>query len=173
MAQKKIYLAGPSVFRKDPITEGKMLKTLCQHYDFEGLYPMDASLDLSNMTKGEAAQAIYQANIDFIRQSDGVIADMQPFRGPGMDEGTAFEIGFAVGLGIPVVGYGSTRIYKDRCKDHYDSFEEDPEGFIVEDFDQVDNLMLTCGATALVKDETEALAYLKVFFDGQEKSGGL
>ncbi len=160
---KRIYLAGPGVFYPDPIAEGERLKKLCAAFGLEGVYPMDAGLDISQMTKLEAARAIYEANIALIRSCDGIVADMQPFRGPGMDGGTAFEMGFAKALGKLVVGYGLSEVYLERCRRYYkglvrDSINEvDPSGLTVEDFDQVDNLMMACGADALVSDETAAL----------------
>ncbi|MDV7341193.1 nucleoside 2-deoxyribosyltransferase [Terasakiella sp. A23] len=159
---KRIYLAGPGVFYPDPIAEGDRLKKLCANYGLEGVYPMDAGLDISNMTKHEAGLAIYQANIDLIKSVDGVIADMQAFRGPGMDGGTAFEMGFAKALGLPVVGYNTKGHYLNRCSAYYDGLKQeginrvDPSGLTVEDFDLVDNLMMACGVDALVVDEAAA-----------------
>lgn len=163
---KRIYLAGPGVFYPDPIAEGARLKSLCKEWGLEGVFPMDAGLDISSMSKHEAAQAIYEANIALIKGCDGIIADMQVFRGPGMDGGTAFEMGFAKALGIPVVGYGVKGIYLERCRIYYQTLgkdginEVDPSGLTVEDFDLADNLMMACGADAIVADECEALALI-------------
>ena len=167
---KKIYLAGPGVFYADPIAEGERLKAKCAVYALKGLYPMDSALDLSTMTKHDAAQAIYDANIAFIREADAVLADMQAFRGPGMDGGTAFEMGFALALGKPVVGYGAHQTYVERCRAVCGDLTPsgplltDSDGLTVEDFDLPDNLMMACGATTLVADEDAALARLVEHF---------
>ncbi|WP_417783465.1 nucleoside 2-deoxyribosyltransferase [Terasakiella pusilla] len=168
---KKIYLAGPGVFYPDPLAEGERLKDLCARFGLQGVFPMDAALDLTDMEKGEAAHAIYQANIDLIAQSDALIADMQAFRGPGMDGGTAFEMGYAVALGKPVVGYNAQGFYLARTRQYYkglhstEGHEVDPAGLTVEDFDQVDNLMMSCSADVMVADEKAALEWLTRHFE--------
>ena len=168
---KRIYLAGPGVFYADPLAESRRLKDICAQFGLEGVFPMDAGLDISAMTKQEAAQAIYQANLDLIRSVDGVMADMQPFRGPGMDGGTAFEMGFAKALGKPVVGYNVQGYYLDRCSAYYKGLKQDginqvdPAGLTVEDFDLADNLMMACGADELVATDREACQWLKRHFE--------
>jgi len=164
---KRIYLAGPGVFYPDPIAEGERLKTICKDFGLEGVFPMDAGLDISAMTKHEAARAIYQANIDLINSCDGVMADMQPFRGPGMDGGTAFEIGYAKALGLPAVGYHSSEFYHARTVAYYNHENQicDPQGLTIEDFDLVDNLMMACGIDGLCKDEQQACAWFIDHFE--------
>jgi len=44
---------------------------------------------------------IYQACVDGVAESAAVIAILD---GPSADDGTAFEVGYAVALGIPVIG---------------------------------------------------------------------
>ena len=39
---RKLYLAGPDVFRADAVAHGEALKALCARYGFEGLYPLAA-----------------------------------------------------------------------------------------------------------------------------------
>jgi len=162
----RIYLAGPGVFYPDPMAESERLKNICKSYGLEGVFPLDAGLDISKMEKREAGRAIYDANIDLIKSCHGVMADMQAFRGPGMDGGTAFEMGYAKALGLPVVGYGADGNYLERTRKHYEKLdkvglnETDPSGLLVEDFDLADNLMMACGADALVENERDAIEYL-------------
>lgn len=168
---KHIYLAGPGVFYPDPVAEGHRLKKLCSAFGLEGVFPMDAGLDLSQYSKQAGARAIYDANINLIQSCDGIIADMQPFRGPGMDGGTAFEMGFAKALGLPVVGYGSTDTYLERTRQFYGGLhrvgadEVDDTGLMVEDFDLPDNLMMACAPEVVVATEEEALAWFKRHFE--------
>lgn len=163
----KVYLAGPAVFYNDPIAESQRLKGICADFGLKGIFPFDAELDLTDMSKHEAANAIYLANIELIKSADAVIADMQPFRGPGMDGGTAFEMGFARALGKTVIGYGSSDTYLERCRSYYQGLEHlgenevDPKGLTVEDFDLKDNLMMACGADHIVETFEEACALLK------------
>ncbi|SCA55846.1 Nucleoside 2-deoxyribosyltransferase [Candidatus Terasakiella magnetica] len=162
----RIYLAGPDVFYKDPMAQCAELKALCAANGCEGVFPMDAGLDIASMSKHEAARAIYQANIEMIDSCDGIIANMEMFRGPGMDGGTAFEMGYGVAKAIPVVGYGITENYLKRCQAYYGELEPshglqfDPKGLMVEDFDLLDNLMMACGAQAIVETAEEAVKYL-------------
>src|SRR3546814_11225928 len=44
----------------------------------------------------QKAAWIRNSNIALLNQCTAVVADVSPFRGPGMDDGTAFEIGFAI-----------------------------------------------------------------------------
>jgi len=162
----RIYLAGPGVFYPDPLKESQRLKEICASYGLEGLFPLDCGLDLSKMTKHEAALAIYQANINLIDGCDGVMADMQAFRGPGMDGGTAFEMGYAIAKRLPVVGYDAVVMYLERTRKFYgelekvDGFDVDPDGLTVEDFDLHDNLMMACGANAIVEGPEQAAELL-------------
>ena len=46
---------------------------------------------------------------------DALIANMTPFRGPGLDAATALEMGVMAGYGRPIVGYSTeAQSYKDR-----------------------------------------------------------
>ncbi len=158
----RIYLAGPGVFYPNPIAHSQELKEICAQYGLEGVFPMDAGLDISNLSKHQAARAIYEANIKLIDSCAGIMADMQAFRGPGMDGGTAFEMGYAVAKGLPVVGYNTQSTYLARTRDFYNRLEKrggdevDPNGLTVEDFDLVDNLMMACGAQSIVSDAQSA-----------------
>jgi hypothetical protein len=88
---KKIYLAGPDVFRPDAPAWGLSLKALCREFGFDGLFPLDnaAPEDLSGPA---LATWIYEANIALIRKCDLVMANLAPFRGYEPDSGTAFEV---------------------------------------------------------------------------------
>jgi nucleoside 2-deoxyribosyltransferase len=94
---KKVYLAGPDVFRPDAKEHGERLKKLCAENRLEGLYPLDNEIPESDDSRAATALAIYKANIELLKQADGVVANMMPFRGPSMDIGTGFETGFAAG----------------------------------------------------------------------------
>ena len=91
----KIYLAGPEVFFPAPQKEGQRLKDICADHGFEGVFPLDGEVGMESLAAWEIAGAIFDANIQKIDQCSAVIANMTPFRGPGMDGGTAFEIGYA------------------------------------------------------------------------------
>ncbi len=159
MSVQKIYIAGPDVFWPNARDAGAAKVELCARYGFEGLFPLDTALALEGLSPRRAGMAIYRANISLMHQADLLIANMTPFRGPSLDAGTAFELGFMTGLGKPVWGYSlDGRLYADRVAENQASAEtgngRDAEGMEIERFDMADNLMLIgaiedCGAQLL------------------------
>lgn len=159
---RRVYLAGPDVFYPDVANRSAMLKDTCRHYGFEGVFPLDSGLQLvTPMAREENGYLIYEANIKLIQSCQAILANISPFRGPSVDAGTAFEIGFGRALGLEVVAYTSDlRLYKDRVT---------PDGLMVEDFEMLDNLMIhvaVCGD--IFKSPQEALDYLAIIFDSGE-----
>jgi nucleoside 2-deoxyribosyltransferase len=143
MAQRSIYLAGPDVFWPNADELGAAKKKLCQQYGFSGHFPLDTELDLSELSPFEAGLAIFQANISLMDNCDLIIANMTPFRGPSMDVGTAFEMGYIAALKKPIWGYSlDGRLYSDRVE----GTTIDADGFTIESFEMADNLMMV-GAT--------------------------
>jgi len=113
----KVYLAGPEVFLRNAIEAGAAKVALCARYGLEGKYPLDAQLDLGDLALAERAYAIARANEGLIGECDAVIANLTPFRGPGMDTGTAYEVGFMRGKGKPVFGYSNHHLsFFDRMR---------------------------------------------------------
>ena len=154
-----VYLAGFDVFRADAIEHGRALKALCDQHGLEGLYPFDNDVP-QGLTPEEAAAVICKANIAMIKRCDGVLANLNAFRGAEPDSGTAFEVGMAVALGKPVWAYfeanGSLR---DQIE--HDAAGFDAQGFQVEDFGLPRNLMLACtwaGSSDTAEEAIEALA---------------
>ena len=136
------YLAGPGVFRYDHAEFAERLKLTCSHYGLQGLFPLDADVPPAETRERHAAD-IRRANLDLITRSAVVIAEMTPFRGPGMDGGTAYEMGVAAAREIPVFGWNPVPgEYKDRVRDF--GLED---AMTVEDFGLSENLMMTCGLT--------------------------
>ncbi len=135
-----IYLAGPDVFRRDAIEIGKAKQTLCTEQGFIGLFPLDNTLNLDGLTAYQQGLAIYDANIELMKESDFIIANMTPFRGPGMDQGTAFEMGYLTALKKPIYAYTlNPEHYAGRIS-HKNGW--DSNGLQVESFEMADNLML-------------------------------
>lgn len=144
-----VYLAGPDVFKKKSLEIGKAYKEICTGYNLRGLYPMD-----NEVPEGKSQPALYikEQNITMIKNSKAVIANISPFRGPHCDNGTAFEIGYAEALGIPVFLYSShahetlmdrvnTSVYNEISP--IGSKRYDVEGYLIEDFGLIENLMIT------------------------------
>ena len=155
----RIYLAGPEVFLAGAHEIGERKKQICRKYGVDGHYPLDAAVDLAGLVPAEAARLIFQANITAIDDSDALIANMAPFRGPGLDGGTAFEMGYAAALGIPIYAYtNDPRTYLGRSRalglvarvDEYGR-SRDTLDMEIEDFGLIDNLMPVCSARELSK----------------------
>ena len=111
MAQRsaalRIYLAGPEVFLPEARAIGEAKARLAAALGFEGVFPLDAALDLAGLTGLEQARRIWAADIALMHACDVMIGNCTPFRGVSMDSGTAFEAGFMRALGKPVLGYSN------------------------------------------------------------------
>jgi nucleoside 2-deoxyribosyltransferase len=137
----KIYLAGPDVFLPDPLKIAEAKKKICAKYGFRGIFPLDNVLDLSNLSLFESGVKIYQNNIKLMDNCDLIIANMTPFRGPSMDVGTAFELGYMTAQGKPIFAYtNDDRLYGDRVTKI--TSDLDDKGMSIERFQMHDNLML-------------------------------
>ncbi|MBQ0936812.1 nucleoside 2-deoxyribosyltransferase [Ideonella paludis] len=156
----KIYLAGFDVFRLDAKAHGERLKALCESHGHQGLYPLDNDCP-AGLSGPEAAQWIYRANVDLIRQADVLVANLNNFRGLEPDSGTAFEVGYAVALGKPVWGYLEDHrplhqqvLCTEAAKGHY----VDAKQLTVENFGLPRNLMLACAVQGLHHSLEQCLA---------------
>jgi nucleoside 2-deoxyribosyltransferase len=115
----KVYLAWPEVFLRNAVEAGAAKAAICARHGLEGKFPLDAQIALDGLTLAERAYAIFHANEELIRGCDAVIANLTPFRGVGMDTGTAYEVGFMRGLGRPVFGYSNNTLsFFDRVVEH-------------------------------------------------------
>ncbi|MBN9260178.1 MAG: nucleoside 2-deoxyribosyltransferase [Hyphomicrobium sp.] len=136
----RIYLAGPTVFLADADDAGARLVALCAQYGCEGLYPLDFDLD-----GPMSSRTIQAACLRELRSADGVVADLSPFRGPHADDGTAFELGFAHALGLPIWAYTTDprplieRIPGARAASGH---VRDDKGLLIENFGRAHNAML-------------------------------
>jgi nucleoside 2-deoxyribosyltransferase len=147
MPPPRIYLAGPEVFLPDAIAMGARKAALCAAHGLEGVFPLDAQLDLSGLAKPEAARAISEGNEGLMRSCAGLVANLTPFRGVSMDSGTAFEVGFMRALGRPVLGYTNVvadyraraEVYRSAPPPMPDSDHPEAE---IEDFGGAENLMI-------------------------------
>ena len=162
----KLYLAGPDVFRPDALAWADEARQLCAAAGHTALVPLDGV--------ETTAPGIFRANIELIRAADAVLANLNPFRGCEPDSGTCVEVGFALALGKPVIGYlaidetttarvarisgGPLEIRAGRPVDR--------DGLHVEDFGLPLNLMLAVPAPIVVGTLREALQALDSAFVG-------
>lgn len=151
----KLYLAGPDVFRPDALAWAEEARHLCTRFGHEALIPLD--------NEETTAGGIYRANLALIRSADAVIANLNPFRGQEPDSGTCVEVGFALALEKPVVGYlADVRPLVERMAAARSPSGRlvDKDGLHVEDFGQPLNLMLAVPVRLVAGSLPEALALL-------------
>lgn len=141
----KIYLAGPEVFLPDAVDIGRRKVEICARHGLTGLYPLDNVIDLSAR---DASLRIFKGNEAMMDRADAIIANLTPFRGPGADAGTVYELGYMAGRGKLCLGYSNIPgFYADRAGDFTKVSSEDgrlidAEGLTIEDFGLADNLMM-------------------------------
>ncbi len=148
---KRVYLAGPDVFLPDAPQRGERLKRVCARHGLAGVFPLDPLPgEPAEWAALPLARAIARRNEAHIRRCDALVANLSPFRGPGADNGTAYELGFARALGRPVFGWSSAAgSYLERCALWPGAARDgaawrDPDGLEVESFGLPDNLMMAC-----------------------------
>jgi nucleoside 2-deoxyribosyltransferase len=141
----KVYLAGPDVFLPDTIEIGRRKVELCRLHGLTGLYPLDNAVDPA---AGDASLRIFRGNEAMMNQADAIIANLTPFRGPGADAGTVYELGYIAASGKLCLGYSNDPAsYADRVRNFCDVTSRDghlrdAQGLTVENFGLTDNLMM-------------------------------
>jgi nucleoside 2-deoxyribosyltransferase len=141
----RIYLAGPDVFLPDAVDIGRRKKDICAAHGVSGLYPLDSTIDRS---VGDISLNIFKGCEAMMDAADAIIANLTPFRGPGADPGTAYELGYMAARGKFCLGYSNDpTIYAERVRlltevRSQDGRLVDSEGLTVEDFGLNDNLMM-------------------------------
>jgi nucleoside 2-deoxyribosyltransferase len=141
----KIYLAGPDVFLPDAVEIGRQKIEICRRHGLIGLYPLDNAVDRAATP---ASLQIFKANEAMMDRADAVIANLTPFRGPGADAGTVYELGYMAARGKFCLGYSNDPAgYADRVRRFTkvaarDGRLVDADGLTVEDFGHNDNLMM-------------------------------
>jgi nucleoside 2-deoxyribosyltransferase len=154
------YLAGPDVFFPNAKAVGEEKKRILLRHGITGHFPLDN--EISEKLKGaDAAHAIFLQNAALIDRSSILIANIVPFRGPSLDPGTAWEIGYAYARGIPIICYGAAGTYLERCRAlgiEGSTTGLDQEGLVIENFEETENLMISRCARHLVLTFEEAAA---------------
>ena len=134
----KLYLAGPDLFGPDVLEWAERVSVLCRREGHQALIPLDGA-------RTDAGD-IYRNNLRLIGEADVVLANLNPFRGAEPDSGTCVEIGYALALGKPVIGYLDALLpLRDRLQTQdpgADGCCRDAAGWTVENFGLPLNLML-------------------------------
>lgn len=154
----KLYLAGPDVFAPDAAARFEAMRAACRSSGFEPLTPVDTALP-EGVQGAALARFIKDSNVALIRRCDAVVANIAPFRGPNMDPGTAWEIGYAEALGKPVVLWSETPVLlAERTPG---DGRLDAQGWMIENFGLAENLMIAINSHGVAADFTAALARLR------------
>ena len=154
LTQPHIYLAGPTVFLRDSNVAFEQYEAWCRDRGLQPVRPAEPLDGNGQVLDGAAASRhLFLHNIARIRSSNGVLADLRPFRGElEPDSGTVFEVGFAYALGKPVAalvaddrnwgtriravcGVGEPNRWGGEMDARYD--------YLIEDFGGALNLMLS------------------------------
>jgi nucleoside 2-deoxyribosyltransferase len=141
----KVYLAGPDVFLPDALEVGRQKTEICRRHGLIGLYPLDNVVDRA---AADASLRIFKANEAMMDRADAIIANLTPFRGPGADAGTVYELGYMAAREKFCLGYSNDpAIYADRVRrttkvTALSGDLVDADGLTVEDFGYTDNLMM-------------------------------
>jgi nucleoside 2-deoxyribosyltransferase len=141
----KIYLAGPDVFLPDAIEIGRKKVAICARQGLTGLYPLD---NVIAREASDASMQIFKANEAMMEEASAIIANLTPFRGPGADPGTAYELGAMAARKKLCIGYSNDpTVYADRVRrfttvTSHDGQLIDADGVMIEDFGLNDNLMM-------------------------------
>lgn len=174
----RIYVAGPDVFRAD---WGKAyfaeMQQIAETYfpKFELVFPVEnggkPTAILIAVENGENPTAINIAlgNYRQLLSCDGLLGNVRAFRGADADAGTAFEIGMAYAIGMPIALYATDAHLSVMQKTHrQDSLGMRTREFPnIEDFGHTINLMLQYSdINGMVDfDCVDALARLYAYFN--------
>ncbi len=114
-----VYLAGPTVFEPGPDDVFTAMKQICRRHGLDGISPLDNQIGLETGAPGRLlATEIVSADILLMHQVDAGVFCLDNFRrGPEMDPGTAFEVGYMHALGKPLAGWTrDPRDYPERVR---------------------------------------------------------
>lgn len=181
-ARKKIYLAGPDVFYPDAVARAAVARKLVESMGYEALIPLDGEINTDN--PDYVPRLIYQKNMIMLQAADAVVANVTSFRGVEPDSGTVFEIGYAVGLGKPVITYDEMETtVLDRTVEYFNTYARAqvfnhkadgetvfPDGMKAEAFCMTHNLMLMFGTHPVHGDLKVALSQLMLTFAAQPEA---
>ena len=148
--RKKAVLNGPDVFRVEAKLLGLGKNIAVDQFSlngkqlFTGVFPYDVAV-IKNPTESnyQFGTRIFQKDVGNMCASDLSLANVVPYRGPGMDAGTAFEMGFMAAQNKPVFGYSNSKQdYATRVRDFFSKSAQnkglsvqskrDPKGFLIE-----------------------------------------
>ena len=149
----RVYLAGPEVFLHNASEVLERKRELTRAAGLIPVSPGDNSVP--QLDDGHAlGLAISRIDEQLMDSADAIIANLTPYRGHAADTGTCFEVGYMCAKGKHAFAYSNVAAdhYARILKHHdgnvvagSDGHKRGPDGFLVEDFDMTENLMLDGG----------------------------
>jgi nucleoside 2-deoxyribosyltransferase len=154
----KVYFAGFEVFAPDAENCFAFIRREAIARGLEPLTPSD-NRPPSKLRGYALASWIKRENMRLIQEADAVVGNISPFRGPNMDPGTAWEIGFAEALNKPVALWSEDKRFLEQRTDGCAGL--DLQGWSIEQFGLPENLMIAVNVHGVFGSITEALDKLK------------
>jgi nucleoside 2-deoxyribosyltransferase len=161
----RIYFAGPDVFRPNLAEWRIAVKSACCELGVLPLLPCD------NETTDP--KGIVAGNLRMLESADAVLANLDPFRGVEPDSGTVFEAAYAHASGRLVVGYMSSRetvVERVNRIQGLSAATRDRDGYAIEGFGRVANLMLAESFPIIVGGVREGMQALLMMLTRREVS---
>ncbi|GHV47370.1 hypothetical protein AGMMS49546_36910 [Spirochaetia bacterium] len=175
----RAYLAGFECFMRNAVETGEQMKALCKKYHFEGIFPPDTAPGVPELGAPGAgppddelkkdryafAANIFDRDQQHIRNSNMIIANLNPFHGQESDSGTVFELGMCYGLGYDCYGFigdGRPLIERIPCVKGADGLYRDIEGYLVEDRGFPLNQVIMDGAKIIIGDFEAAARFAAI-----------
>jgi nucleoside 2-deoxyribosyltransferase len=169
MLSPNIYIAGPDVFFPNAPLHFQEIGARLEEHGMRAVTPADGGLSMGAPSTPETACRIFHANIALINHADGLLVNLNAFRGMEPDSGTCFEVGYAYALGKPIVAYiDAPEMYCDRVARlrgvapggvigrRYDAIDQ----CLIEELGLPLNLMLACSTTLITNGLNEAISAL-------------
>lgn len=179
----KAYLAGTEIFYPDSEETQKKYHALCEKYGIIGFYPADAAPDdefkeyeKKDDSLHEMELQMFTHDLNHIKRTDIIIANLNDYRGNEPDSGTAVECGLAWGYGHRCFAFiDDARPMKQRFKGvkkiREDGTVTDKYGANLEDFDSPLNLMF-CDFTIFEGGLEDALKGIREIFNKELEAAG-
>ncbi|MBQ3009360.1 MAG: nucleoside 2-deoxyribosyltransferase [Oscillospiraceae bacterium] len=172
----KAYLAGTEIFYPDSEETQEKYHKLCEKYGIIGFYPSDVApedefseYEKKDDSLHEMEFQLFTHDLNHIKRTDIIIANLNDYRGNEPDSGTAVECGIAYGYGHRCFAFiDDTRPMKERFKGvkkiNEDGVVTDKNGASIEDFDMPLNLMFS-DFTVFEGDFEDALRGVREIFN--------
>lgn len=179
----KAYLAGTEIFYPDSEETQKKYHALCEKYGIIGFYPADAAPDdefkeyeKKDDSLHEMEVQMFTHDLNHIKRTDIIIANLNDYRGNEPDSGTAVECGLAFGYGHRCFAFiddarPMPQRFKGIKKTRADGTVTDKDGANLEDFDSPLNLMF-CEFTIFEGDFETALKGIREIFNAELVAAG-